>query len=134
MSGFAEGTPTVTITLGGKSYELGFNWGAKRRVRDYLTKAGKTELNTHQEDYLAATVWASMDKETRSTLTVDDVAEWINPRNERKIAQKIEQLVTDAEPEEDAEEKNGQPVAVKMPTTGDSQSNSVGPLVSTTSG
>lgn len=139
MSGFPEGTPTTRLTLGGRSHELGFNWGAKKRVRDYLLSQGKSATTTHEEDYLAAAVWASMDKETRGTLTVDDVLEMIGPQNEQEIAGKIKQLIGAAEPEKDAEEetegeleeKNSQPVAVKAPTTGESQSKSAGQLAST---
>jgi hypothetical protein len=131
MSGFAEGTPTVSVSLGGKSYTLGWTWAAKRRVRDYLTSIGKDGAGVHEEEYLSAVLWASMEKDARTDLSVDDVAELINPSNETEIAEKIRRLCIASEPESDP---NVEPAAAKMeePTAGRSLSSSAGQLVSTT--
>lgn len=125
--GFAEGVPTVQIQLGGKSYTLGWTWAAKRRVRDYLAARHGDPLKANEEENLATVLWASMDKEQRESLTVEDVEEMVHPDNERIIAEKIRDLCLRSEPD-----PNVDPVAVKKPTTGESNSKKSGQLVSTT--
>lgn len=124
---FAEGTPTVEVRLDGESYTLGWTWAAKRRVRDHLKALGQESV--HGEEHLSTVVWASMDKESRESLTVEDIEEKINPRNEAEIAEKIRQLIMVSEPEEP--KPKTEPGAVTQPTPG-SRSNSAGQLASTT--
>lgn len=116
MSGFAEGTPTTEIKLGGKSYTIGWTWGAKRRLKEVLEKQGK-DLQTADAitENLPAVLWASMDTETRDSLSISDVEEMVNPRNELEVVQKIGALFEKSEPDPEVKQE---PVAVKKPTTG----------------
>lgn len=119
---FAEGTPTVSVTLNGKSYTLGWTWGSKRRLKEWFTAHG-IDGNSPQAmgENLPAMLWASMDKPDRESLSVDDVSELINPRNEVAIAEKIGEMFKVSEPEPDTK---AEPVAVKEKplTTGNSTS------------
>lgn len=127
MSGFVEGTPTVEITLGGKSYTLGWNWGAKRRLKEKLAERGR-ELSDAAaiSENLPAVVWASMDKETRDSVSVEDIEELINPRNEVEVVEKIGSLFTQSEPD-----VKTNPAAVKEPTAGKSTLTNSSQLAST---
>lgn len=127
---FAEGTPTVEITLGGKSYTIGYSWGGKRRAREYLTRQGADPAKANEEEYLSTLLWACMDKESRSSLTVEDVEDMIHPGNEVEIGEKLKQLIVRGEPDEEPEGKT-RPEAVKVPTSGTPSSRS-GQLQSTT--
>ena len=124
---FAEGTPTVEITLGGKSYTLGWTWAAKRRARDYFASQGKDPDKATQEENIAVALWASLEKEARDSLSVGDIEEVINPANEEAILEKMSSLFTKSEPDPKPE-----PVAAKIPTTGRSTSMSSPQLASTT--
>lgn len=132
MSGFAEGTPTVSITLGGKSYTLGWTWGAKRRVREHLTERHADPKDVTAEENLATVLWASMEEEHRKALSVEGIEDMIHAGNELNISKKIEELCLRSEPEPDP---NAQPAAVKKPTAGTerSASTSSAPLESTIS-
>lgn len=127
---FAEGTPTTDITLGGKSYTLGWTWGAKRRLKEVLASRGK-ELNDAAavQENIPAVLWAAMDSESRNALSVEDVEELVNPRNESEVVDKIGLLFKASEP--DPEVKQG-PVAGKIPTTGRSTLPRSGPLPDST--
>lgn len=124
MSGFAEGTPTVTIQLGGKAYTLGWTWGAKRRVKDHLKPDDPFEEN------IAVILWASMDKEAREAISVEEIEELVHPENEAEVVGKFAELFKKSEPEPDP---NADPVAVKEPTTGNQNSKNSGRLASTIS-
>jgi hypothetical protein len=130
---FAEGTPTVEITLGGKSYTLGWTWAAKRRVREYLTAKYPNPETADQQEQLATAFWAGLDKESRTGLSVEDVEEMIHSGNEAELVEKMGSLFTKSEPEPDP---NVAPVAVmekeKTPTTGRSTSTNSPQLASTT--
>lgn len=119
---FAEGTPTVTVTLGGKCYTLGWTWGSKRRLKEW-TKANGVDAQSAQAmgESLPAMLWASMDKEDRDSISVSQVEELINPRNEVAIAEKIGEMFRVSEPEPDIK---AAPVAAKEKplTTGNSTS------------
>jgi hypothetical protein len=130
MSGFAEGTPTKEIQLGGKSYTLGWTWGSKRRLKEWFTAHG-VDGNSPSSvgENLPAVLWASMDKGDRDSLSVDDVGELINPRNEIEVATTIGSLFTVSEPEPDVK---AEPVAARKPTTGISTSMNSGLSASTT--
>lgn len=128
MSGFAEGVPTVGIRLGGQGYDLAWTNGAKRRYNDWLTSHG---IDPKATDTLAmnmgVVIWASMDKDARTSLSVEDVEEMIHPGNEGEIVERFGALFTKSEPDPDP---NVQPGAVKKPTPGTSSIES-GPLAST---
>lgn len=119
MSGFAEGTPTVEIRLDGKSYTLGWNWGAKRRARETILSRHADPQNVDQSEAMAAAVWASMDKENRAELSVEDVEEMIHPGNEVEVMEKVNRIIKSSEPDP---EVKAEPAAVKMPTAGKSPS------------
>lgn len=121
MSGFAEGTPTVQIQLGVKSYTLGWTWGAKRRARETILSRHADPQNVDQSEAIAAAVWASMEKEKRAELSVEDVEEMIHPGNELEVMEKINQIIKSSEPEPDTSGKTV-PAAAKMPTAGKSAS------------
>lgn len=121
MSGFAEGTPTKDIQLGGKSYTLGWTWGARRRARVALTDRYPDPKNVDKSEAIAAALWASMDKETREAVSVEDIEEMIHPGNEIEIMQKIDELIKASEPDPEPE-GNAQPAAGKKPTAGSKKS------------
>lgn len=122
---FAEGTPTVEIQLGGKSYTLGWTWGAKRRVRESLTKHHADPTNAGAEENLATVLWASMEEEHRKALSVEGIEDMIHADNELEISKRISELCLRSEPEPDP---NEQPAAVKQPTAGTERSASTSSL------
>jgi hypothetical protein len=100
MGNFAEGTPTVEITLGGKSYTLGWTWGSKRRLKEHL-KAHGVDLQSADAavfDNLPAVVWSAMDEESRSGISISQIEELLNPRNEEEVMKKLVSLFTQSEP------------------------------------
>lgn len=126
---YAEGTPTVEVTLGGRPYTVGYTWGVKRRIREKLQEKG-LDAAGNQEEYLAITLWSGLDAEARATLSVEDVEELISPTNEQVIVLKLQELIVRSEPEPDP---NAVPSAAKTPTEGErSQLTISGRLVSTT--
>lgn len=126
----AEGIPTVDVQLGGKQYTLGWTWAAKRRARDFFIAQGKDSAAALREENLAVAFWAALDKETRSTTSVEDIEEMIHPKNEEYVATKIGSLFDVSEP---APDPNAHPVAANQPTTGDLNSKRSGQLESTIS-
>lgn len=127
---FAEGTPTVEITLGGKSYTLGWTWAAKRRVREYLAAKYPNPETADEQEQLATAFWAGLDKESRSSLSVEDIEEMIHSGNEAEVVERMSALFKKSEPEPDP---NVAPVAeTKKPTTGRSTSTNSPQLASTT--
>ncbi len=99
---FATGTPTVVVTLGGHEYELGFTLGAMRRIKGRL---GTLELSLGEEAgdegvlALPVYIWASMDKEGREALSVEDVEEMIHPNNMVEISEAMATLFIQSAPE-----------------------------------
>lgn len=126
MSGFAEGTPTVTVQLGGKSYMLGWTWAAKRRVKERLKPEDPFE------DNIATVLWAAMDKESREGISVEEIEELVHSGNEAEVVGKFSELFVKSEPKEEPG-KNGDPVALSTATTGNQSSKTSGRLQSTTS-
>lgn len=116
---FAEGTPTVKITLGGKVYEIGWTWGANRRVKERLKPEDKFE------DNVAVVLWASMDKESREAITVEEIEDQIHPGNEAEVVGKFSELFKKSTPKEKPE-KNGPPAPVKKPSAGNQTSKKSG--------
>lgn len=131
MSGFAEGTPTVEIQLGGKSYTLGFTLGSMRRAKELnvltLDASDETALMLGMPAY----VWACLSEETRRELSVEAIGELMNPSNMKAIALKVGELFKASVPKEDSD-PNAEPAAVKEPTAGKSTLISSGQLASTT--
>lgn len=125
-----EGVPTTRITLGGKSYELAWTWGAKRRVRDVLAVRGKDDTNTSAEERFALALWASMDEESRSSIKVEEVEDLIHPGNEEEVAERLNALTEKSEPEKS--EGNGKP-ATKEGTVAGPPSRTAGQSESTIS-
>lgn len=130
MSGFAEGVPTVEIQLGGKSYTLGWTWGSKRRFREALVARG-TDITeqTGIAENMAAVLWASMEKEARAAMSVEDVEELIHSGNEVEVATKIGELFKVSEPDPEPAGKT-EPAAVTGPTAGRSNTTRSAPLES----
>jgi hypothetical protein len=127
---FAEGTPTVEIMLGGKSYTLGWTWGAKRRLKERLAMQGSDlkDVNAISEN-LPAVLWAALDNEARDSISVEGIEELVNPRNEAEVVEKISSLFAQSEPDP---EVKAEPAAVKRPTAGNSTSMKSEQLASTT--
>lgn len=130
MSGFAEGTPTATIELAGKSHTLGYTLGAMKRAQDLGVL--KIDMDDDVAFLLALPeyVWSCLDEEGRKDLSVELIRELMNPLNSRSIAQGMIDLFKASVPKPDP---NVQPVAVKKPTTGKPTSKNSGQLASTTS-
>lgn len=130
---FAEGTPTVNVTLGGKSYTLGWTWGSKRRLKEWLAAHGVDGTSPQAVGQnLPAMLWASMDEPDRSSVSVSDVEELLNPRNEGEIADAIASLFKASEPDPKPDPKTA-PAAAKIPTAGNSTSMNLEHLESTIS-
>ena len=119
----------MEIQLGGKSYTLGWTWAAKRRVQEYLTAKYPNPELAPQEQQLSAAFWAGLDKETRSSLSVEDVEEMIHPGNEAEVIKRLSSLFEKSEPEPDP---NVAPVAAKTPTTGRSSTSTNSPQLAST--
>lgn len=130
MSGFAEGTPTVQIQLGARAFTLGWTWGAKRRLKEYLVAHGSDMKDENAiSENLPAVVWAALDNDTRYSVTVEEIEELINPRNEVQVVEKIGTLFTQSEPDPDVKPN---PAAVKEPTAGKQTSTKSGPSPAST--
>lgn len=100
MNGFAEGVPTVEIQLAGKPYTLGWTLGSMRRLRERLAAQGLDLKDAiAQAENLPAVVWASMDKETREAVSVDDIEEMLHTGNQDEVIEKISSLFKRPEPE-----------------------------------
>lgn len=128
--GFAEGTPTATISLGGKSYDLGFTIGAMRRSRALGVLNVDATDNVSFMLALPEYVWACLDDEGRKDLSVAQISELMNPANVNEIAGAVGEIFRASIP---APDPNVEPAAVKMPTAGNSTSTNSGPLESTIS-
>lgn len=131
MADFAEGTPTVDVTLGGKTYTIGYSWGAKRRARQELIRRGNDADRAHEEEYLSTLLWACLGKEDRSLLSVEDIEDMIHPGNESEIGKQLKQLIVRGEPDEEPE-GNARPAAANRETTAGTSSTESGRLVATT--
>lgn len=119
----------MEITLGGKLYTLGWTWGAKRRLKEKLEEQGKNLKDADAiTENLPAVLWASMDTDARAALSIADVEELINPRNEVEIVEKIGSLFEKSEPDPEVKQE---PAAVTMPTAG-TNSHESGRLLATT--
>lgn len=123
----------VNVTLGGKSYTLGWTWGSKRRLKEYFTAHG-IDGNSPSAvgENLPAVLWASMDKADRESLSMEDVEELLNPQNELEIATSLGGLFKASEPDSDVK---AEPAAAKERplTAGKSTSISSMPSASTIS-
>lgn len=121
---FAEGTPTTEIQLGSKTFTLGWTWGAKRRLKEYLVSRGSDmkDVNAISEN-LPAVLWAALDNEARASVSVEDIEEMVNPRNEALVVEKIGQLFTQSEPDPDPKPN---PSAATKPTEGKQTSTTYG--------
>lgn len=128
MSGFAEGTPTETIELGGKSYTLGFTLGAMRRAKDLGVLHRNAENETDLMLALPEYVWSCLSEEGRAELSVAKISELMNPVNVAVIAEAVGQLFTASVPKPDP---NAQPAAATEPTAGNLNSKNSGQLAST---
>lgn len=128
MSGFAEGTPTVEVTLD-RPRTLGFTLGAMRRAKELGV------LNVDAQDEVAMMlampeyVWACLSEDGRTELSVNAIAELMNPLNSTEIATQLRELFMASLPKPDP---NVQPAAVKEPTAGSRTSIDSGQLASTT--
>lgn len=132
MSGFAEGTPTVTITLD-KPRVLGFTLGTIRRAKEL----GVLNVNASDETALMLAlpeyVWCCMDDQGRKDLSVAAIGELLHPFNVKEVAKQVGDLFKASVPKEDPDVKQ-EPAAETMPTAGNSTSINSGPLASTISG
>lgn len=122
MSGFPEGTPTVTIDLGGPR-ELGFTLGAMRRAKEEL---GTLEIDEKDNEAMLlkvpAYVWACMTPKDRKELTVEAVADMIHPLNMKVITEAVTTLFKASQPDDSV--GNEPPAAAKKPTAGEAKSTS----------
>jgi len=127
---FAEGTPTVDITLGGKDYTLGYTIGAMKRAKELNVLDIDTADSVAFMLALPAFVWACMDEEARKELSVSAIEELTNPLNIHDISTAVGELFSASLPKPDP---NVEPAAVTMPTAGNSASKNSGRLESMTS-
>jgi hypothetical protein len=128
---FAEGTPTVDITLDGKDYTLGYTLGAIGRARELGVE--KIDVTDSIAFMLAlpSFVWVCLDESGREELSVKQIAELVNPLNVGTVAEKIGELWNASVPEPDP---NVQPPAeMTKPTGGNSTSKISGQLAATIS-
>lgn len=99
MAGFAEGTPTVSVTLD-KPRELAFTLGALRRVRE---KLGSLDIPTDDSpESLAALphiVWACLDASGRKEVTVEQIEDLIHPGNMAAVSEAITKLFRASTPD-----------------------------------
>lgn len=131
MGAFTEATPTRIITLDGKPRELGFTMGAMRRAEELgvlqLEVTDPVVLMLKLPEY----VWCCLPKAVRKELSVEDIAELLNPTNITEIAAAVDALFRLSVP--DPEVKT-EPAAEKEPTAGNqSTSTSSGRSASTIS-
>lgn len=131
MKSFAEGTPTATVELGGKSYELGFTVGAMKRAKELRVLNIDANDETAFMLALPEFVWSCLEGSARKELSVEQIDELMNPSNIKEIAQSVGALFRASLPEENTS-GNGEPAAVKEPTAGSRTSIDSGQLVSTT--
>lgn len=99
MSQFPEGTPTVTVKLAGKSYELGWTMGAMKRAKKLGILGMDWEDKAEIAMALPSLVWSAMSKADREILAAEDVDEMVNRDNAEAVAVKIAELFTLSEPE-----------------------------------
>lgn len=135
MRSFAEGTPTVEVTLAGKAYTLGFTIGAMRRAQELGVLNINVEDGTAFMLAMPAYVWSCLTEDARRELSVSDIEELINPTNVRPVVEAVGKLFRASMPEEEGASGNASPAAVETPTAGARGliSSDSGPLVSTTS-
>jgi hypothetical protein len=110
QNGFAEGVPTVTIELGGKSYPIGFTMGSMKRAQDLGVLKVNVEDATAMMLALPEYVWACLNEEGRKELSVDAIRELISPTNLEAITEKISELFKASLPEP-GPEGNASPAA-----------------------
>lgn len=125
MGAFAEGTPTVTIRLGGKDYTLGYTLGSMLRAKDLGVLNVDVEDPVERMLKIPEYVWCCFDAESRKELTLEAVRELLNPTNIREIGVKVEMLFLGSLPDGEPD-PNVEPPAVKEPTGGNSTSRSFG--------
>lgn len=128
---FAEGTPTATVRLGGKSYELGFTLGAMKRAKELGVLTLDTSDQSAMMLALPEYVWSCLTEEDRKGLTVAQINELINPSNVAKVAEAIGELFKASTPAEDPS-GNVVPAAATEPTAGKQTSINSGQLESMT--
>jgi len=99
MSQFPEGTPTVTVELGGKSFQLGWTMAAMRRAK----KLGVLDVDWDKPSdamlAIPSVVWAAMSKADNESVTPDEVDEMVNPNNIIALMSKVTELFGLAEPD-----------------------------------
>lgn len=99
MSEFAEGMPTVTVTLD-RERELGFTLGAMRRIRDRL---GTVEFDPNSDDLervLPAYVWACLPSSGRAELSPERIEDLIHFGNMQQVVEALSRLLARSLPEE----------------------------------
>ena len=131
---FAEGTPTESVTLGGRTYALGYTLGAMKRAKELGVLTVDMTDDTAFILSLPEYVWSCLDTEGRNDLSVDAIRELMNPLNAKAVAQSMIELFKKSLPKGEPD-PNAKPAAVKEPTAGN-QSTSInsGQLASATSG
>jgi hypothetical protein len=103
---FIEGTPTITIELGGP-HELGFTLGAMGRIQE---KLGSLDIPSDKAAQLAALptyVWACLSVADRGQLTIEQIAEMIHPGNLEAISTAVMELFEKSQPPKGAEGNGG---------------------------
>lgn len=117
---FAEGTPTVEVTLD-KARTLGFTMGAMRRIKARLGTLAMPALEdgTINQDkaveWIPVVVWACLDAEGRAQLTVEQVEDLIHPGNVKATSRAVVELFNASAP--DAAQDPTEAVPVAEPAT-----------------
>lgn len=137
-NGFTEGTPTVTINLD-KPRTLAFTLGAMRRAQELGVLSVDVTDGTALMLAMPQYVWACLSNADRKELSVDEIAELMNPNNVQSISAALGELFKVSLPENP--EGNASPAAALTTlrsqaeelTAGESNSSSIGsgPLAST---
>lgn len=130
---FSEGTPSVSVTLAGKLWQLGYTLGAMKRAKDLGVLDVDMTDNTAFILALPEFVWACLDESGRTELSVEAIRELLNPLNAKEITRAMVDLFEASLPKRDPD-PNADPAAVKEPTAGLQTSSSSGQLEYSISG
>lgn len=117
MKDFAEGMPTVTVTLD-KERELGFTLGALRRVKEKLGTLDVDLENPESNMAFPTYIWACLPASGRAELSIEQIEDLIHPGNMVAIGDALARLFKASQPEDAANPTAAAPAEpVAVPTS-----------------